>query len=136
MNFDELFNYCAKLNESTNEKCLVCHIPIQNTDKHLKLQCSHYYHPECIKYTKGTIKCLYCEKISIPTIIQAVEDNVCAFLMKSGKNKGNKCGRINCKYHVIKENTNMCNIIIKTGVRAGDSCNRILPCKYHNCINL
>lgn len=134
MNFDELYNYCAKLNESTNEKCLVCHTPIENTDKHLKLQCAHYYHPDCIKYKKGSIKCLYCEKISIPTIV--IKDNLCAFLMKSGKNKGGKCGRMNCKYHVIKENNDCCNILIKTGIRAGTSCNRMLPCKYHNSINL
>ena len=69
MDFDSLLNYCVELNNSTNEKCLVCHIPIENNDEHLKLLCNHIFHKKCIGYKIGSIKCLYCEKKSIPEII-------------------------------------------------------------------
>ena len=149
MNFDDLYNYCNKLNESICEKCLVCHIPIEKTDTHLKFDCSHYYHPECI-VTKPQNKwiqnqsyiCMYCEKKSIPTIINCdnnitqstriLSSNQCNVIMKSGVKKGQECGRINCNYHknnIVHNDT--CQHIIKTGIKKGQFCNRIKPCSYH-----
>ena len=135
MNFDELFNYCTKLNESSAEKCLVCHIPIEKDDMHIKLKCNHYYHPNCIKYIKGSVKCMYCEKISIPTIINNDNTlniidmtNTCHVIMKTGLKKGMECGRMNCKYH---NKICTCTVIMKSGKKKGDMCNRTLPCGYH-----
>ena len=143
MNFDELLNYCNKLNESVCEKCLICHIPIENNHTHLKFACSHYYHPECISnpsYKWDTNKsyiCMYCEKKSIPTLITSnviniENNNSCKVIMKSGSKKGQECGRINCKYHKnIIVDDNLCTGIIKFGTKKGQICNRILPCSYH-----
>ena len=132
MDFEELLKYCTKLNESTCEKCLVCHIPIETNDIHLKFSCSHYYHPDCIKYKSGKMQCMYCEKISIPTLINNIPTNKCTHMMKTGKRKNMECGRIDCKYHkIIKEENNTCNHIMKTGIKKGQSCNRTLPCHYH-----
>ena len=111
MSFEELLKYCTDLNNSPNEKCLVCHIPINLDDKYIKLNCNHMFHPECIKYTLGSIKCLYCEKTSIPTIFNGepkikniINPKVihCKIVLKTGPNKGKFCDRIDCKYHLIK----------------------------------
>jgi len=151
MNFDELFNYCQELNKSNAEKCLVCHIPVENTDKYIKLNCTHIFHSNCINYKYGSIKCLYCEKTSLPEKINwntnisvKLNEICCKIVLKSGPRKGQFCNRINCLYHklnlsvvqVIDPNTSKtmtkkCNYIIKTGIKAGQICQRDLPCKYH-----
>lgn len=154
MNFDELYNYCNKLNESKCEKCLVCHIPIEQNDTHLKFACTHYYHPECIvtkpqnKWNpKQSYICMYCEKKSIPTLINGnnikdlitatlenVSDNIpnkCNVIMKSGSKKGQECGRIKCNYHKTNVVNEMCQHLIKTGIKKGQTCNRTIPCSYH-----
>ena len=59
-----------------------------------KLKCGHSFHYMCInysyKYSKNT-KCPYCRqeggKLKNPSIL-------CSAILKSGKNKGNRC---NCK---------------------------------------
>ena len=110
MNFEELLKYCTELNESTNEKCLVCHIPVDSDDKYIKLECSHIFHTDCIKYKSGSLKCLYCEKSSIPSLINCFNSNslplapnliYCKFILKTGPNKGKFCNRPNCQYHKI-----------------------------------
>jgi hypothetical protein len=161
MDFDSLLNYCVKLNNSTNEKCLVCHIPIENKDEHLKLLCNHIFHKNCIGYKTGSIKCLYCEKKSIPEIINGPSVNKqnqlsCKVVLKTGPNKGQYCSRPECNYHKLQttsvvvinpvnnqkskltKNTskkniklNQCNVILKTGIKSGQTCGRELPCKYH-----
>lgn len=113
MNFDELLKYCTELNNSSSEKCLVCHIPIEKDDKYIKLSCSHLFHPECVKYKSGSLKCLYCEKTSVPELINNptlkldINPKVihCKIILKSGPNKGKFCDRINCKYHSITTQT-------------------------------
>ena len=153
MNFQELLDYCTKLNNSTNEKCLVCHIPIENNEIHLKFVCSHYYHIDCIGYKSGKMQCMYCEKVSLPKIINIgnkninntiindtiindtiINDaNVCKTIMKSGSRKGMECGRKNCKYHkndIVVEEIN-CIHIIKTGIKKGQMCNRKMPWHFH-----
>ena len=161
MDFDSLLNYCVELNNSTNEKCLICHIPIENKDEHLKLLCNHIFHKNCIGYKTGSIKCLYCEKKSIPEIINGNNINKqtqlsCKVVLKTGPNKGQYCSRPECNYHKlqttsvvvinpvnnqkIKPNKNIskkiiklnqCNVILKTGKKSGQTCGRELPCKYH-----
>ena len=112
MDFDSLLNYCVELNNSTNEKCLVCHIPIENKDEHLKLLCNHIFHKNCIGYKTGSIKCLYCEKKSVPEIINGNNINgnninkqtqmSCKVVLKTGPNKGQYCSRPECKYHKLQ----------------------------------
>ncbi len=116
MNFDELFKYCEELNKSTAEKCLVCHIPVENQDKHIKLKCTHIFHPECVKYKDGSLKCLYCEKTSIPdkinwsqTILLKPGEVACKIVLKSGSKKGQYCNRINCKYHKLETTVKVIN---------------------------
>ena len=141
MNFEELLDYCTKLNNSTNEKCLVCHIPIENNEVHLKFVCSHYYHIECIGYKSGKMQCMYCEKVSLPQIMNVGNKNIndtiindnnnCKTIMKSGSRKGMECGRNNCKYHKNEIEGINCNVIIKTGIKKGQMCNRKMPCHFH-----
>ena len=112
MDFDNLLNYCIELNNSTSEKCLVCHIPIENKDEHLKLLCNHIFHKNCIGYKNGSIKCLYCEKKSIPEIINGQQTNgkqtnvqtqiCCKVILKTGPNKGQYCNRPECNYHKLQ----------------------------------
>jgi hypothetical protein len=133
MNFDELLEYCTKLNESALEKCLICHIPIEKNDKYLITGCSHHYHIDCAKYKKNTIQCMYCEKVTTPKLFNNEGvDITCQHIMTSGKNKGIKCGRIDCKYHKAKNNNDICKCIIKSGIKKGTQCGRKLPCAYHN----
>lgn len=110
MNFEKLLEYCTKINESLNEKCLVCHIPIESDEKYIKLVCLHIFHPDCVKYKSGSLKCLYCEKSSTPSLLNysnsetlVVAPNLiyCKILLKTGPNKGKFCNRPNCKYHQI-----------------------------------
>lgn len=146
MNFEELLKYCTEFNESKNEKCLICHIPVNSIDKYVKLGCSHIYHSDCVKYKSGSIKCLYCEKSSIPSLINYYNTNIvyCKILIKTGINKGKFCNRYNCQYHKInsnhiqiiniennKQNNIGCKTLIKTGSKTGNICGRI-DCKYHN----
>ncbi len=110
MNFDELFKYCQELNNSNAEKCLVCHIPVENYDKHIKLKCTHIFHSECVKYKDGSLKCLYCEKTSVPdkinwntNILAKPNEISCKLVLKSGPRKGQFCNRINCLYHKLNQ---------------------------------
>lgn len=119
MDFDSLLNYCIKLNDSSCDKCLVCHIPIENNDEHLKLKCTHLFHKNCIGYKNGSIKCLYCEKVSLPEIVnnsnKTILNNVlninkqkeiyCKVILKTGPNKGQYCNRQECKYHKLQTNS-------------------------------
>ena len=139
MNFDELFKYCQELNKSNSEKCLVCHIPIEKDHKHIKLNCNHLFHPDCINYLGGSIKCLYCEKKSLPEKINwnQTQNQICKIVLKTGPKKGQFCNRTNCLYHKVKTSTIeiieiKCDHVIKSGVNAGKQCDRKLPCKYHN----
>lgn len=137
MNFDELFKYCHELNKSNSEKCLVCHIPIEKNHKHIKLICNHLFHPDCVNYHGGSIKCLYCEKVSFPEKNNWNQNELCKIILKTGPKKGQFCNRKNCLYHKINStivqlvNANKCNYIIKSGINAGKQCDRKLPCKYH-----
>jgi hypothetical protein len=137
MNFDKLFKYCQELNKSNSEKCLVCHIPIEINHKHIKLNCNHIFHSECVNYHSGSIKCLYCDKISLPEKINWNQNKLCKIVLKTGSKKGQLCNRTNCLYHKTKPNIIQvieeinCKHIIKSGMNIGNECGRKLPCKYH-----
>ena len=153
MNFDSLYEMIEILNESTNEKCLICHLPIENDE--LILSCNHYYHSKCLNKKTNKIKCHYCAKIVTEKkkeknkkIINIT--NECKVLLITGIRKGEYCGRNNCNYHKLNKETinvinsenivtpilpnNLCNVILKSGLRKGNICNRN-NCKFH-AINL
>ena len=162
MNFDSLYEMIEILNESTNEKCLICHLPIENDE--LILSCNHYYHSKCLNKKTIKIKCYYCAKIvtekkkeknkNIKNITNIT--NECKVLLLTGIRKGEYCGRNNCYYHKLNKEiinvidsknviesvniitsispNNLCNVILKTGLRKGNICNRN-NCKFHT-INL
>jgi hypothetical protein len=136
IDFDELFNHCIKLNESNKEKCLICHIPIQDDENYIKLSCNHYYHSLCSNYKSGYYTCIYCEKKSVP-----LNKNICTFILKKKKHlvSSNICGKIDCDYHknllssipIISSTT--CTFILKSGINKNKPCKRV-NCKYHKLI--
>ena len=109
--FNELYNNIIKEENINEEICNICHYKTLN-DK-IILSCKHVFHNKCIKNLK---KCPYCFKI--------IEKNkniitTCKIILKSGKNKGKECGRINCKIHknISIENINkdICSQVLKSG---------------------
>ena len=137
--FDSLYKIIEKMDQSTKEKCLICHLPIENDE--LILSCNHYYHSKCLNKKTNKLKCPYCQKmVSIkPT---KIIPEYCKILLTTGIRKGEYCGRTNCCYHklnketiiVIKQNEYLCQSILKSGLRKGEICGRN-NCKLHN-INL
>ena len=108
MEFENLLSMVNKLNKTKGEKCLVCHFPDKKSNL-VKLRCSHYFHYNCILNEK---KCPYCnKKISLKNIKIDTEYNIlskletlnqedkCQVILKTGKNKGIMCNRVNCRYH-------------------------------------
>lgn len=59
--------------------------------------------------------------------------NVCTILIKTGKNKGSPCNKLNCKKHIetVIKQLNTCSFILKTGKNKGNACNRN-NCMIHN----
>ena len=97
--FDKLYNLVSVNYKNTNEKCLICHFSIDSEE--IKLSCNHQYHFKCFDIKK-TKNCSYCGKINKQNIkINKENNNDCKSLLKSGIRKGEICGRINCKYHII-----------------------------------
>lgn len=91
------------MNNSENI-CGICgdYINENETDlnfSNTKLKCGHNYHYLCIsysyKYTKSS-QCPYCRQEGGKIIIPS---RLCSAIIKTGKNKGNKC---NCK--VLNDN--------------------------------
>ena len=100
MDLTELEKYVTELNKTSNDNCcLICHLGNETECK--KLSCSHYYHESCL----GNIKnCPYCnKKITVKKLNKKITlkplDNICKVILKSGKRKGEECGRNNCGYH-------------------------------------
>jgi len=135
--YDKLYEMISKLNKSTKEKCLICHIPIE--EKELQLNCKHQYHFKCVNKTNGNFTCPYCGKSNkLDTLLKINNNNNgCKFKILSGVNKGEYCKRINCGYHkkiltnIIDDN--ICHNIMKSGSRKGEECGRA-NCKYHQII--
>jgi hypothetical protein len=99
--FDNVYNLVKKMNESKNEKCLICHFPLDKEE--LKLNCSHQYHFDCFINVKN---CPYCGKSTKKPIIKQKESNNknnlgCNSIIKTGPKKGQICGRTNCSYHKV-----------------------------------
>lgn len=146
MYFNKLLKLVKQKKSIKGETCMVCHFPIENDIDNFKLKCNHCYHKSCIKTKLKNISCPYCLQItySKKCIIckkfifnkKICEDcdiknkhNKCQVKLKSGKNKGKRCNRINCKIH--KNKLINCQVILKSGKRKGEVCSRE-NCKYHN----
>ena len=150
MNYETLLKMVKNMNKNKGDKCLICHFPITDKQKQIKLKCNHYYHFKCVKKNTKYInfKCWYCKAItrskrciickkrhyfSDKFCIDHYSVDKCPVLMKSGKRKGEKCNKINCRLHK-KINLNKtkikCLTILKSGKRKGESCNRF-NCKLH-----
>lgn len=104
---DNLFNqiYEKLIQDENNEGdiCNICHLKV--TKNEIKLECSHVFHKKCLKKKIG--KCPYCDKkydITNKDKLETIPNNTCKVILKSGKNKGKECGRINCGYHKNKDN--------------------------------
>lgn len=130
--FDSLYKIIEKMDQSSKEKCLICHLPIENDE--LILSCNHYYHSKCLNKTTNKIKCPYCQRITSIKPNKIIQ-YTCKVLLTSGNRKGEYCCRTNCCYHKLnKENEYLCQSILKSGLRKGQVCGRN-SCKLHN-INL
>jgi hypothetical protein len=129
MDYEKILKMINKMELKKGDTCMICHFPIKKTENKSTLSCNHCYHYECIEQYafKNFIKCPYC---SIKCTFKRFQklDYICEAILKSGKNKGNKCGIKNCKRH---KQPNKCNAILKSGNRKGEQCMRI-NCKYHN----
>ena len=143
--FDELYKDIINEDNSNEEKCNICHYKTV-IDK-LTLSCNHVFHKKCLKQLK---KCPYCNKFIDKEELK--KNNLCKTILKSGKNKGNECGKFLCKVHTktidiakkddsnpddsIKNNLNLedfnpiCKTILKSGKNKGKECGR-KNCKYH-----
>jgi hypothetical protein len=132
LDFDSLYKIIEKMDKSSKEKCLICHLPIENDE--LILSCNHYYHSKCLNKTTNKIKCPYCQRIASIKSNKIIQED-CKVLLTTGNRKGEYCGRTNCCYHKLnKENEYLCQSILKSGLRKGQVCGRN-NCKLHN-INL
>ena len=143
MNFDEMVELINNLNKSTNEECMICHLPVESNK--IKLKCTHTYHTDCIKILKinQSIVCPYCQVTSripnenIPISNTVVDNKTCNNMIYLGKNKGIVCKKINCSCNMKKcichkkIVADPCNVILKTGKNKGTVCNRH-KCKIHN----
>lgn len=94
--FNKIYDDITKNDELDKETCNVCHLKIKSDE--IKLDCSHYYHFKCLKKKSG--HCPYCMS---PYIISNddITKNICNVIIKSGKRKGESCGRNNCGYHKL-----------------------------------
>ena len=102
INIDDYISFINNNNKIKGEKCMVCHM--NDLKKNLlKLDCNHYFHESCVKKKNNVIKCKYCNKKtklkSKGSSKKSNKNKKCQAILKSGKNKGKKCNRINCGYH-------------------------------------
>ncbi|ADO67240.1 hypothetical protein crov207 [Cafeteria roenbergensis virus] len=108
MNIDinDLEKYVNLLSQDKNENCcLICNLG--NEINCIKLRCNHYFHKKCLH----SIRCPYCDEtiITPPKPKPKTKSNnvsntfgstyKCLNIIKSGKRKGEVCGRFCCKYH-------------------------------------
>jgi hypothetical protein len=97
--FDKLYELVSKNYKNKNEKCLICHFSIEKEE--IKLSCNHQYHFKCFDLNMNK-KCSYCDKKITKNKNIKINNNInCNSLIKTGKRKGEICGRTNCKYHII-----------------------------------
>lgn len=111
--FDKLLKIVNKMNKISGEKCLICHFPDDDSNL-VKLNCNHYFHFSCLSVeNKLSIICPYCDKITKRSLIENPKqvkklkinnlnsdiNKICQIILKTGKRKGQKCNRLNCRYH-------------------------------------
>lgn len=101
INIDDYISFINKNNNIKGEKCMVCHMN-DSIDNLVKLSCNHYFHKSCLP-KKNVFKCTYCnKKTKLKSSKKSTSGNKCKVILKSGKNKGKPCNRINCGYHKTK----------------------------------
>lgn len=144
---DTLENNCIKMtcNHCFNYEAIMNEIKTQKIKK-------KYNHLETQKLTRSEIKCPYCRTIQKgllphrkgfpkiryvnwpPTL--TMKANLCSAILKSGKRKGEECGKACCEkfcgshlYYmdqinkpVVESNYSICKAIIKSGKRKGEMC--------------
>ena len=101
IDYEALLKYVENQKKSEDECCLICYLG--DKDECNQLSCSHYFHEDCLGNLKN---CPYCDK-KIKKINKNIKniktniknDNICKIILKTGKRKGDECGRINCGYH-------------------------------------
>lgn len=114
--YEKLLAKVNKLNLVSGEKCLICHFP-DKKENLIQLKCNHYFHLNCLACKTNTVKCPYCNRSSLFKDYSNKEvknckniGKVCKYqkipeiercnaILKSGSRKGEKCNRLNCKYH-------------------------------------
>jgi hypothetical protein len=90
--FNELYNNIIQEEDINEDICNICHY--KTIKDKITLVCNHVFHKKCLKNLK---LCPYCnQKVKIKDINLNYK---CKILLKSGKNKGKECGRLNCKIH-------------------------------------
>lgn len=93
--YDSLQKYVEDLDkDKTDECCLICFLG--NEKECVKISCGHYFHSSCLNSRN---KCPYCNKKISKSKNITNNSNVCNSILKSGKRKGEECGRVNCGYH-------------------------------------
>tara|TARA_B100001248_G_C27369314_1_gene450816 strand:- start:1029 stop:1706 length:678 start_codon:yes stop_codon:yes gene_type:complete len=176
-NFDEIYKQILAEKETCNDPCGVCYKNLNN--KKVKLKCSHEFHLDCLTKKYNRIECPYCrynQSLSgLKKICKAITSNgticgkksyyscgfcskhldyqerKCTAIFKSGKNKGNQCGKSiydansdYCKRHsnykpIIIKNKDikkLCKYILTRGKNKGNPCCKNVfqdtdYCKYH-----
>ena len=170
--YKEINNITDEVNTDT-EACLITYEPLENNS--VKLECGHSFNYEPLYNEimsqkvnlrnnflhMKQIKCPFCRNIQgklLPQIkgfklVTGVNSplkycmylNTCQYVFKSGKHKGEKCGKgcndIMCKTHIKieteteAENTKQCEAILKSGKRKGEKCGcavfKFDKCKRH-----
>ncbi len=134
MNFDDLVSIINNIKDQKGEECMICMFPITDDSTLLKLSCNHFYHTSCLAKKNDAYTCPYCHKttnIVVPKNIVPLNINTCKSIIKSGANKGNVCGKINCNRHKLIKTNDLCKATLKSGVDKGKPCGK-LNCKRHN----
>jgi|OM-RGC.v1.028946122 hypothetical protein len=114
MNFIELQKMVEEMKMKKGDECMICHFPITDEKEKVTLKCKHTYHIKCfdVRKMKNIITCPYCNT-STKVVKKEVEKTIgkkCLVILKTGKNKGKQCNRINCGYHKHKSDSDSIEI--------------------------
>ena len=126
---------CIKINKCENDitkiiTCPYCHVTSFFIDS-IKENISPVANISLVENISLQDNISLVENISPVANISLIDNIHCTRIIKSGKNKGNMCNKIDCKKHKNKIKINLCKNILKTGKMKGTQCNRS-NCKIHN----
>jgi hypothetical protein len=107
MDYAELVKMVTDLKLQKGNECMICHFPITPGKDQITLSCNHSYDCSCFDTSKMKVNivCPYCNRTTkiVKNQINKFIGAKCTVVLKSGKNKGNICGRVNCGYHKNKD---------------------------------